>query len=498
MKRFLSFILLFVLCFALVGCDGNQGHTGPADADIPEELTKEQIEVEFWHAMGTANQALIAKIIDDFEKHYKEQGYKINVTQTSLGDYGTLRDAITSNIPAGSQPTVAQTYPDHVALYIAGDAMQEMDSYNASKWGLGDDEEQYIDGFFAEGKIYDSEGTLYSLPFNKSTEVLYYNKTIFAKYGWEVPQTWDEVVAISQAFAETTEYQSFKNEGKQVAGFSYDSEANLFITFTQQWGGEYTGYENTTGNGTAVDDNGYILFDNAESKAAIKFYYENFKKGYMVTTTHFGTNYSSDAFKAGQCIMTLGSSAGASYNVPTDGSFEVGVAPYPQKSMDNPQVIQQGTNVSLFKCVDPQEELAGWLFLKWLTNYESAMIWVTGYDEYKNIDGEEIDAAIGTAYFPIRKDVLNSEKYQEYVSGKEVATDGSVVYNPTAQNLAAQIGLEQQDWFFTNVAFDGSSAARDEAEALVQSIFYNDHGTKNIDDVIDQAYKDAIDTIIYG
>ena len=496
MKKFLSFILLFVLCFTLVGCGGNSGQTG--DAEIPEELSKELIEVEFWHAMGTANQALIAKIIDNFEKEYAAQGYNIKVTQQSLGDYGTLRDAITSNIAAGEQPTVAQTYPDHVALYIAGKAMQELDSYNESKWGLGADEAQYIDGFFAEGKIYDAAGTLYSLPFNKSTEVLYYNKTIFNKYGWEVPQTWDEVVEICEKFAETTEYQNFKNAGKQVAGFSYDSEANLFITFTQQWGGEYTGYENTTGNGTAVGKNGYILFDNAKSKEAIKFYYENFKKGYMVTTTHFGTNYSSDAFKAGQCIMTLGSSAGASYNVPTDGSFEVGVAPYPQKSMDNPQVIQQGTNVSLFKCEDPQEELAGWLFLKYLTNYESAMIWVTGYEEYENINGEAVDAAIGTAYFPIRKDVLNSEKYKEYVSGKEVAGDGSVVYNPTAQNLAAQIGLQQQDWFFTNVAFDGSSAARDEAEALVQSIFYNDHGTKNIDDVINQAYKDAIETIIYG
>ena len=166
--------------------------------------------------------------------------------------------------------------------------------------------------------------------------------------------------------------------------------------------------------------------------------------------------------------------------------------------MNNPQVIQQGTNVSLFKCADPQEELAGWLFLKWLTNEESAMIWVTGTPEYTNIAGESVAATEGTSYFPIRKDVLNSEKYKDHVSGKEVAGDGSVVYNPTAQNLAAQVGLEQQDWFFTNVAFDGSSAARDEGEALVQSIFYNNHGNKSIDQVIDEAYARAVENIIYG
>ncbi len=501
MKKFLSFILVFVLCFVLAGCTGgntNGGHT--QDADIPEELSKEYIEVEFWHAMGAQNQALIARIIDNFERHYAEEGYNIKVIQQSLGDYKSLRDSITSNIAAGTQPTIAQTYPDHVALYIAGQAMQELDSYaDHAEFGLSAAErDQYITGFFAEGSIYDNEGTLYSLPFNKSTEVLYYNKTIFAKYGWNVPQTWDDVVDICEKFAGTTEYQNLVKDGKQVAGFSYDSEANLFITFTQQWGGQYTGYENATGNGTAVGENGWILFDNAQSKEAIKFYYENFQKGHMVTTTFFGTNYSSDAFKAGQCIMTLGSSAGASYNVPTDGSFEVGVAAYPQKDMNNPQVIQQGTNVSLFKCADPQEELAGWLFLKWLTNEESAMIWVTGTPEYTNIAGESVAATEGTSYFPIRKDVLNSEKYKDHVSGKEVAGDGSVVYNPTAQNLAAQVGLEQQDWFFTNVAFDGSSAARDEGEALVQSIFYNNHGNKSIDQVIDEAYARAVENIIYG
>lgn len=493
MKKFLSCILVFVFCLTLIGCKTNK----QKDNDIPEELSKDLIEVEFWHAMGEANQALIAKIIDNFEKEYQAKGYNIKVTQTSLGSYTTLRDSIVSNIAAGTQPTIAQTYPDHVALYLAGNAVRELDSYNESKWGLGDDEEQYIDGFFAEGKIYDEKGTLYSLPFNKSTEILYYNKTIFDKYGWTAPQTWDEVVAISEAFSQTTEYQTLQKAGKQVAGFSYDSEANLFITFTQQWGGEYTGYTNSNGQGYELEG-GYVLFNNAKSKEAIKFYYENFKKGYMVTTTHFGTNYSSDAFKAGQCIMTLGSSAGATYNIPDDKSFEVGVSTYPQKDLNNPQVIQQGTNVSLFKCKDAQEELAGWLFLKYLTNYESALIWVTGMEEYTNINGEAMDAKEGTSYFPIRKDVYNSEKYQNYVKGREYAADGTYVDDPSVKNKAAEIGLAQAEWFFTNVAFDGSSVVRDQAEALVQKIFYNDHTGKNIDDVINEAYADTIQNIIYG
>ena len=63
------------------------------------------------------------------------------------------------------------------------------------------------------------------------------------------------------------------------------------------------------------------------------------------------------------------------------------------------QVIQQGTNVTLFKCTDPMEELAGWLFIRFLTGYKAAMIWATK-----------------TGYFPIRNSVRTSQEYEDFLS----------------------------------------------------------------------------------
>ncbi len=479
MKKLLSLLMAVIAMFAVVSCGGKRD-----DTDVPKEIeirdiptldTDAQITVNFWHAMGKDKQEIIQEIIDAFQESYPN----ITVKQTSLGDYTTLRDTITSGIPADELPTIAQTYPDHVALYLKGEAVSELNSYLVCKKtvklsdgteemiGLSKEEqEQYVDGFWAEGTIYDSLGTMYSVPFNKSTEVLFYNKTMFDKYGWAVPKTWDDVVTVSQAFQATTEYANLVKEEKKCAGFSYDSEANLFITLTQQWGGEYTKF-NSNGKGE-------YAFNNAQSKAAMKFYYDGFKAGLLATTTHFGTNYSSDAFKAGQIIMTLGSSAGASYNVPADGSFEVGVTTYPQHDLGNAQVIQQGTNVSLFKRSNPQEELAGWLFMKFLTNYESALLWCTA-----------------TSYFPIRKDVLESQEYQDNISGKFVDEEGNISYKPTTEQLAQKVGLEQKDWFFTNVAFVGSSRARDNAEIIVRQILYSD-----LD--INAAYQAALDDLLYA
>ena len=475
MKKFLMLLVVLGSLFAIASCGGNPTPKPEEEINVVPLDTNKEISIEFWHAMGQVNQEIIARIIENFQTRYPN----IKVTQVSLGDYTTLRDTITNGIAADEIPTVAQTDPDHVALYIDGTVARGLDPYinstleqtlaNGETERIGltkSEQEQYIDGFWAEGTVYDSKGTMYSVPFNKSTEVLYYNKTMFDKYGWSVPKTWDDVANISEKFRQTTECATLKNDGKAVAGFSYDSEANLFITLTQQWGGEYTKFDKNS--------KGVYAFNNNESKAAIRWYKEQSDKGNLKTTTFFGTNYSSDAFKAGQIVMTLGSSAGASYNVPSDGSFEVGVAAYPQKDLNNPQVIQQGTNVTLFKRQDAQEELAGWLFMKFLTNYESALDWCTS-----------------TSYFPIRKDVLNSDDYQNHISGKMVDGDGNIIYKPTTQNLAQKVGLEQQDWFYTSIAFRGSSKARDEVATLVQSVLY-----QNVD--IDKAYSDTIDAILYS
>ena len=165
-----------------------------------------------------------------------------------------------------------------------------------------------------------------------------------------------------------------------------------------------------------------------------------------------------------------------------------------KKNINDPCAYQYGTDVSLFQCDDPQEELAGWLFLKWLTNYESAMIWVTGYDEYTNIDGQFVESAKGTAYLPIRKDVLNSEKYKEYILGKQ-AFDGSVVYNPTIHNLACQVAVKQESWLFTIPAFGETENVKQETKKIVLDLLYTEHGSNEINLVVDDIYNNAIKEI---
>ncbi len=468
MNKILSFLLLALTAFVFVGCGGGNKPTDGA------------IHIRYWHANGAELTTVLEKIKAEFEKKYEE---KYVVDLTSYGDYTTLRDTIAGSIAAGDAPTAAQTYPDHVSLYLEGAALVSLDKYiNDPEYGMSKEEQaQFIDGFWNEGTIYDAAGTRYAMPFNKSTELMYYNKDIFTKYGWNVPTTWDEVIDICEKFKQTTEYQKAVTDyDGLVYGLGYDSEANLFITFTQQYGATYTSFD-AQGNGI-YNAFGANAADTAKSKEALSWYYTQYQNKNIATTTAFGANYCSDAFKNGQCIMTIGSSAGASYNDgqnSTTTKFTTGVSAVPQLNTENGQVIQQGTNVSLFECATAEEELGGWLWLKHMVSYESALTWATE-----------------TSYFPIRKDVINSKKYQNHINGviEIEAADGTVTEMPGEPTLRAQAkkaGLAQQNWFYTNIAFPGSSKARDKAETMVQRLLYgSDQPT------IDQVYQEAYDSIM--
>ena len=470
MKKFLSIFMVLVAVFTLAACNGGNKYNGGILS--PDEIDpNKSIEISFWHAMGQDNQAVIQAIAEKFSAEMKAKyGVNVTVVQTSQGDYTTLRKSIATAIAAGDQPTIAQTYADHVALYLEGDAVCALDDYiSHSEYGLegnASDSYGYLPQFWAEGSVYDKKGTIYSIPFNKSTEVLYYNKNIFEKYKWEVPSTWEEIVTICEAWKQTTEYQKLIADGKNAAGLGIDSEANLFITLLQQYGGQYTGF-NEKGEGV-------YLFDNPQTKEALNWLLSEFNKGDIVTTTYFGTNYCSDAFKAQQCVMTIGSSAGAGYNIASDESFVTGVTAYPQRAgaaEKDKYVIQQGTNVSLLECQDKQEELFGWLFIKYLTNYESSLYWT-----------------LNTSYFPIRTDVILSNEYQEYISQMIYDNQGNgvKVYDPTKE--VCVVGFAQSDYYYTSVAFPGSSKARDEATLIIQEILYN-QTQYTIDSAIRQALK---------
>ena len=184
MKKLVALVLTAVLAAALVlsGCSikGNGSSSGGSKIVDPEK----EIEVVFYHTMGANLRSVLQKYITEFNKIYP----KITINEQSIGGYDDVRDQVITELQAGKQPAIAYFYPDHVATYLRSRKVIDLNEYiNDPEVGLTEAQvKDFIAGYYEEGRQFGDTSKMYTLPFSKSTEVMYYNKTFFDNNGLKV------------------------------------------------------------------------------------------------------------------------------------------------------------------------------------------------------------------------------------------------------------------------------------------------------------------------
>ena len=465
-KRIISILLLACMIlsvFGLTACQpgGNQVLAG--NFEIPEGgYDGSEVTITFYHTMGSN----LADVLNIYIEEFNELYPNITIVHEQVGGYDDVRDQIKTELTVGNQPNIAYCYPDHVALYNIARAVVTLDDLIASDMevtradgttdilGLTDEQiADFIEGSYNEGKQF-GDDLMYTMPMSKSTEVLYYNKTFFDANGLTVPTTWEEMEALCARILEID---------PDCIPLGYDSEANWFITMTEQYGNPYT----------SASGEEHFLFDNDANKEFVKMFRDWYQKGYVTTQEIYGA-YTSGLFVATtgtNSYMSIGSSAGATHQRPTktaDGyPFEVGIATIPQVNAESPKVISQGPSLCIFKDANPQEVIASWLFVKFLTT---------------NVNFQA-EFSMASGYVPVLKSVAENEVYAQFLAN---ADGGDFI-----SALSAKICLDQENAYYTSPAFNGSSAARDNVGLLMQSAFTSDDNG-DVDAMIDKIFADAI------
>ena len=450
-KTLVSLLLLaamIVNIFAFTSCFKPKG-SGLIELDLTGAYDGSQVTITFWHTMGADNRTLLEGAIKRFNQMYPN----IKVEHQNYGDYDEVFSQIRTKMNAGKQPNIAYCYPDHVATYNKARVVLTLDDLinntsiiasTGEMMGLTQDQlNDFIEGYYNEGKAY-GDGKMYSLPFQKSTEVLYYNKTVFDRLGLEAPKTWDDV---------ENAIQVLKAEYPRSIPLGYDSAENMFITLAAQ------NHPNDPNGGYTSATGEHYIFDNDVNKAFTKKFAEWYQKGWLYTPNPTTSGYTSDYFKKddnedGKIFMSIGSSAGARYQRPTptdDGSypFEVGIVSLPQVDVNNPKVISQGPSICIFEDENVQEVYASWLFVKFLTT-----------------DAQfQAQYSMASGYVPVIKSVGETQLYKDYLNK---ANGGDFI-----TSLVAKVALEQEAAYFTSPAFAGSADARTNVGNLIYSVFAN-------------------------
>ena len=397
MKKLMTSLSLMAGVTTLAACSSGNKEQTPETSEIVTTI-ESPVTIEFWHAMSGTNQEAVDALVEQFNSTIGAEK-NITVKPVYQGQYTDLKTKTTAALKSGSVPAIAQAYPDWVAEYLQSGSVVNLTPYiENTEVGINDFDD-IIASYRAENSQYEG-GQFYSLPFNKSTEVLYYNKTFFEENGLTVPTTWEELETLSATIKELTGNPAF----------GIDSPQNYFITMVQQFGREYT------------NSQGEVLFGEDNAKAAIEaleLLKRNTDAGYWRLAGE--DKYLSGPFMSELVYMYTGSSAGYSHISSAD--FEVGVAPIPQVSDETGAVIQQGTNVVVFDQNKSSEEVyAAYEFAKYLASYEGNLAFSTT-----------------TSYLPIRESVIASDEYQNYVV--------------EANDQTKVVGPEQADYYFYDPSF---------------------------------------------
>ncbi len=435
----------------LTGCHGSRGM---ADFAVPEEFdTSRSYEITFW-AKNDTNKTqtdIYRQAIADFQELYPN----ITVNLRLYTDYGRIYNDVITNIATNTTPNVCITYPDHIATYLTGNnTVVPLDELFAdTEYGLGGSQvrfdapsqEEIIPQFLEECSF---GGHYYAIPYMRSTEACYINKTYVEALGYTLPETltWDFVWEVADAATvQDSEGNYLVNGQKVMIPFIYKSTDNMMIQLLRQRDAGYSTEE------------GEILIFNDTTKELLHTIAEHVKTGAF--STFKISSYPANFLNAGQCIFAIDSTAGATWmgtdaplsDISEDAlvEFETEVMMIPQFDPGNPKMISQGPSVCIFNKSDPQEVLASWLFTQYLLSNEVQIA-------YAETEG----------YVPVTSLAQSSAEYQDYLSRS--GEDNSTYYEVKIK--AATLLLDHVDHTFVTPVFNGSASLRDAAGQLIENV----------------------------
>ncbi len=458
----------------LAGCHGKEGLQAFV---IPEGFDEsKEYEITFWAKNDTnkTQTAIYQQAITDFEKLYPN----IKVNLRLYTDYGKIYNDVITNIATGTTPNVCITYPDHIATYLTGanQVVPLEELFEDGKFGLGGSEvrfegpekEEIVPKFLEECTF---GGHYYAVPFMRSTEACYVNKTFVEALGYTLPEklTWDFVWEVSEAaMAKDEEGNYLVNGQKVLIPFIYKSTDNMMIQMLKQKDAGYSTKE------------GEVLLFNDTTKEILSTIAPHVKSGAF--STFKISSYPANFLNAGQCIFAIDSTAGATWmgtNAPLTDisedklvSFETEVMAIPQFEPENPKMISQGPSVCIFNKEDSGEVLASWLFTQYLLTDQVQIA-------YSETEG----------YVPVTLKARDTDEYQDYLA--RCGEDDELYYDVKIK--AARLLLDHVDHTFVTPVFSGSTSLRDASGQLIENTAKSvRRGQRFDDEFVEKLYDDMI------
>lgn len=332
----LSLMCVLSACAALTG-----GSNDTPETTIPEEL-EGSVEIEFWDRYCDSS-------VTDAVKRFNElhQG-EVVVQHVCAGD---SEDELSAKVRAaaagGGLPQVVVASEAYLAQYDAAQLVVPLDQYvNSETWGVtGQHTSDFYTGAINRTRLPEFDGNTLSWPFGNTANALYFNRDLLDQAGIEtVPETWDEFMAASQAIKERTGTPGWM----MPPGDGADFIAALW-TYGEPW---------------ISEDRRTVNFDNSTAVSILRDWKSQVDSGSAGIGDHEA------AFISGRAGMVLSSSGNATQWATEAKGFDWDVSVLPHGPNQEPLTELYGSVTVMFSS-DPEQQLASWLFMKYLASAEN-------------------------------------------------------------------------------------------------------------------------------
>lgn len=346
MKKLLAFVLVLMTLVS---------------STVLSALAEEPLQLTMYFPVNVGGDA--AKLIDQMTADFNAENPDVQVQAVYTGNYDDTVTAIQTAIQGGNAPDLfVSLATQRFTMADTKMAMPLDDLIAADPEGQAfvDD---FIDGFMLDSYV---DGSIYSIPFQRSTMVMFYNKDAFEEVGLDPeapPTTWDEMVEYAQKLT---------NENRYGVGIALNSGS-------AQWA--FTGFslQNCT-NGVSLmsADGKEVYFNTPENIEALQLWLDLQNK-YMcmapgiVQWTDLPTQ-----FLAGEVAMIY-HTTGNLTNIRNNATFDFGVCFLPAGRQYGAPT--GGGNFYITNGISEERQKAAWEFIKFCCSTERAAQWSidTGY-----------------------------------------------------------------------------------------------------------------------
>lgn len=351
-------------------------------AEVPEIEMADASEVDkttisFWHSMGGVNGQAIDTLVQKFND---ENEYGITVEAEYQGSYDDALNKLKSAQIGNMGADLVQVYEIGTRFMIESGWIVPMQSMvNADEYDTSVLEPNLA-------AYYTINDMLYSMPFNSSTPLMYYNKDMFDAAGiTEIPDSLEAIAQIGDKLLD-----SGAQEVMSLGIYGW-----FFEQLIGKQGLEYA----NNGNGRTEAATAVAFDENGAAANILNEWKNLYDLGYAPNVGKGGDAGLAD-FSAGKSAITLGSTASLKQILQdVDGKFEVGTAYFPKvKSTDEGGVSIGGASLWALDNNDPKKLRATWEFVKFLISPESQAFW--------NAE---------TGYFPVNVDAHDEDVFKENI-----------------------------------------------------------------------------------